>query len=226
MNELERALEAYRSEVKPSAERREAMTSVVLGASPAAAGTTSTVLLAAVGAVLGGAILAVILATRPGPPPEPAPVPPTEPPASTGSMEPASSRDSAAPPEPAAVSTPVVTAAPAVAPAPATAPSSPAPKHARPRTKPAPAVVEDMRLLREAERALERDPAAALKLLRTHATRHPNSPLAPERAALRVLALCSAGKTAQGTTARDAFLKQHPRSPYEPRVKAACVDGD
>lgn len=219
MNELEQALQAYRSEVKPSSQRREALESAVLGATPAAAGALTTVLAVMLGAAIGGSVLAVILAARPETPPSPPPVSAPSELAPRPSV-PAPASAVVEPPPPVVEPTPEVTTAPHPSVGPTRAPS----RSTAPRTDPEP--LEDMRALRKAERLLDTQPSEALRLLRTHASNYPDSPLAPERGALRVLALCNAGKTAQGATARDAFLRAHPRSPYGTRVKAACVDVD
>jgi hypothetical protein len=83
-----------------------------------------------------------------------------------------------------------------------------------------------MRLLREAERLVDTDARRALALLRKHAEDHPDSPLAIERTALRIMALCGAGRISQGSAAKVDFIRAHPASPYLARVEAACASED
>jgi hypothetical protein len=80
----------------------------------------------------------------------------------------------------------------------------------------------EVRLLREAEVALSTDPVHALALLRAHADRFPRTSLPLERRALRILALCATSPDDAAIRERDAFLREHPASPYAARVRAAC----
>lgn len=93
-----------------------------------------------------------------------------------------------------------------------------------PTTEPEPgAPIDDLALIEAAEAALRAGtPAAALALLREHEERFPRAPTAEERAALRVLALCAAGREVEGRGARWAFLREHPRSAYRERIEKAC----
>lgn len=82
---------------------------------------------------------------------------------------------------------------------------------------------DDLGLVEAAEAALRAGaPARALELLRRHEERFPSAPTAEERAALRVLALCAAGREVEGRGARWAFLREHPRSAYRERIEKAC----
>ncbi len=84
--------------------------------------------------------------------------------------------------------------------------------------------LESMRLLRDAERGLETDPAASLRLLERHEQRFPGSTLALEREALTVIALCRLGRTDAGRE-RQRRLSQSPGgSVYAARVRSACGD--
>jgi hypothetical protein len=85
-----------------------------------------------------------------------------------------------------------------------------------------PEELESMRLLREAERRLETDAAASLRLLERHEQRFPGSSLALEREALVVIALCRVGRTDVGRERQRAFLESHGRSAYAARVRSAC----
>ena len=80
----------------------------------------------------------------------------------------------------------------------------------------------EVSLLREAEVALSTDPARALALLRTHAEQFPRTSLPLERRALQALARCATNPDDAAIRERDAFLREHPGSPYAARVRAAC----
>lgn len=84
-------------------------------------------------------------------------------------------------------------------------------------------VTDEMRLLRQAQQRLRDDPPGALELLRRHASTFPHSPLALEREALVVLALCrSHAHREAGRRARTTFLRQHGDSAYAARIRDAC----
>lgn len=80
----------------------------------------------------------------------------------------------------------------------------------------------EVRLLREAEVALSTDPARALALLRKHERQFPKTSLPLERRALQALARCATSPDEAAIRERDAFLREHPASPYAARVRAAC----
>lgn len=82
--------------------------------------------------------------------------------------------------------------------------------------------IESLQLLRAAERELSTDPQRSLIHLRHHATRYPRTPLALERDALMILALCEVGDRAAGLQRKAAFLSEHTNSLYDIRVRAAC----
>ncbi|MCA9713398.1 MAG: hypothetical protein KC468_01750, partial [Myxococcales bacterium] len=69
------------------------------------------------------------------------------------------------------------------------------------------------------------EPARALELLDDHARRFPAGVLVEERAALRVVALCDAGRRADGRAAAGRFLARYPSSALAGRVRAACPAG-
>ena len=129
---------------------------------------------------------------------------------------------------------PVDEVAPTVpAPTPATEPPRSPTKTATPMSRPtkrAPAPTESkaandldsMRLLRQAEKALERDPARSLQLLQRHAREFAESPLTLEREALTVIALCRSGRMDAGRRRQRAFLAAHGGSAYATRVRKAC----
>ena len=109
-------------------------------------------------------------------------------------------------------------------PAPTTADPTPPPRRDSARTAPAPEHDDaklEVRMLRDAEVALAKDPADALRQLKVHATRFPDSTLAVERQALWTLAACATAAS-DAAPRRDAFLASHPGSAYAARIRAAC----
>lgn len=109
--------------------------------------------------------------------------------------------------------------------------SSPAPrKPAEPvdaaepvETPSATSLAEETRLLDRARRALLKNwPKMALGLIREAEERFPNGVLRQERAVLRVMALCDAGRVADGREAIAAFRRAYPRSALRSRVESAC----
>jgi hypothetical protein len=95
------------------------------------------------------------------------------------------------------------------------------PPHADPTPEiPATHLLEESRLLDEARARLkDQDPAAALALLERAEQSFPGGVLAEERHALRIEVL-DAGKDPD-RAAREAehFLREHPASPYVPRIR-------
>lgn len=86
-------------------------------------------------------------------------------------------------------------------------------------------LAEETRLLERAREAVTGNrPKDALALLRDAEAKFPNGVLRQERAVLRVVALCDAGKAPQGRTAAAAFLRAHPRSALRSRVESACPE--
>lgn len=69
------------------------------------------------------------------------------------------------------------------------------------------------------------DDVAALGLLDQHAREYADGALAQERAALRVVALCAAGREDEGRAAAASFLRAHPGSVLAERVRGACEGG-
>jgi len=97
----------------------------------------------------------------------------------------------------------------------------------RPSPKTAVPVPNELGLIRKATGALrDGQPTRALQLLAEHARHHPEGMLAQERQGLRVLALCAAGRQAEGAAARTRFLRAAPRSPLAGRVEDACGGAD
>lgn len=82
----------------------------------------------------------------------------------------------------------------------------------------------ELTLIEAAEAALRAgEPERALGLLRQHEQRFARATTAQERQALRVLALCAAGREAEGRGARWVFLREHPGSAYRERIERACT---
>jgi hypothetical protein len=110
------------------------------------------------------------------------------------------------------------------------APTPAKPSRARPSLSHAPRparVAADLegeaRLLEQADADLRRgDATAALRRLAEHAARYPSGALREEREGVRVVALCRAGRAAEGRAAADRFLARSPRSTLAPRIRAAC----
>jgi hypothetical protein len=98
-----------------------------------------------------------------------------------------------------------------------------APGNTADTAKPTVSVVEEARLLREADTALRMgDAARATALLDEHARTFPNGILAEERDAERVLLLCASGR-AEARAEAQRFLTVHPESPLSERVLASCA---
>ncbi|HEY0139161.1 MAG TPA: hypothetical protein VGB85_33970 [Nannocystis sp.] len=67
------------------------------------------------------------------------------------------------------------------------------------------------------------DPGTALARLDEHRRAHAGGVLARERDALRVTALCDAGRRADSRAAAEQFMRQHPGSMLAERVQGVCV---
>jgi hypothetical protein len=105
--------------------------------------------------------------------------------------------------------------------APVTAAS--APTSAEPSTV---SVVEEARLLREANMALQSgDVRVAMDRLDAHARAFPRGALSEEREVERVSVLCAAGQTAAAREAALLFVAAYPASPLAPRIRASCAGG-
>lgn len=102
-------------------------------------------------------------------------------------------------------------------------------RHTKPNDEPAPApapggtLAAENRLLAQARTALiDGQPEQALVRLGEHARRFPDGILSEERQALRAVALCEAGRDAEGDAAARAFLLEHPHAALAQRVRSAC----
>jgi hypothetical protein len=108
---------------------------------------------------------------------------------------------------------------PARAKAPAPSVNEPAPRPARGTSD----LEGEARLLEQADGDLRRgDANAALSRLGEHAAKYPSGALREEREGMRVVALCRAGRAAEGNAAAERFLARSPRSALASRIRAAC----
>ena len=85
-------------------------------------------------------------------------------------------------------------------------------------------LAEEVRLLRDARSALDREEAAqALRVLNEHEKRFQRGTLYEERLATRVQALCALGLVDGARSAAQELERVAPRSPHLARVRASCV---
>ncbi len=99
----------------------------------------------------------------------------------------------------------------------------PAPAPAAPIERPDPLTAE-VRLLATARRAVDAgDAARALDVLDDHDRQFAYGALAPEAAALRVDALCAAGRTGDAEDAARRFVARFPASPLARRFLSTCA---
>lgn len=81
----------------------------------------------------------------------------------------------------------------------------------------------EVRLLEDADAALRRgDTDTALTRLADHAAKYPSGTLSHEREGVRAIALCRAGRLAEGKNAADAFLSAMQNSSLGSRIRTAC----
>jgi hypothetical protein len=112
--------------------------------------------------------------------------------------------------------TPTATATATGAAARANAPS----RTPRAAAEASPGIADEVRALREARDALQSgDHERALRLLDATAT----GALEEERAAMRAITLCDAGRDAEGRAAAERFLQRWSASPLRERVRARCL---
>lgn len=87
----------------------------------------------------------------------------------------------------------------------------------------APDLEGEAHLLEQADAELRRgDANAALARLGEHAAKYPSGALREEREGMRVVALCRAGRAAEGNAAAERFLARSPRSALASRIRSAC----
>jgi hypothetical protein len=81
----------------------------------------------------------------------------------------------------------------------------------------------EVHLLEDADSALRRgDGAGALAKLNEHASKFPGGALRQEREGMTVVALCQAGRQAEGRAAAERFLTRSSKSALASRIRAAC----
>lgn len=108
-------------------------------------------------------------------------------------------------------------------PAPSARGPSPAPAApAVPLPRSTPAKPDDAALTGAVAALRDDRPGDALRLIASHTAQHPSSSLADMRAALRVEALCAAGRTQEGRSLARAFERAHAGSAALARVRKAC----
>lgn len=94
-----------------------------------------------------------------------------------------------------------------------------------PAPRPGDDLAEENRILGQARRALiDERPERALARLADHERRFPTGVLTEERKALRAVALCEAGRSAEGRAAARLFLREHPRAALAHRVRSSCLE--
>jgi hypothetical protein len=97
-------------------------------------------------------------------------------------------------------------------------------KTASPKTSPRDSVASELALLGKARAALRAgDGAKSLALLDEHARHFAGGQLSAERQAVRVLALCSLGRTPEARQVASQFFTQHPHSPLTQRLHSSCA---
>ncbi|HXX68530.1 MAG TPA: hypothetical protein VEK07_15175 [Polyangiaceae bacterium] len=141
--------------------------------------------------------------------PAPAPGPRSAPPSSVGAAPPAGARSML-------VARPMPPPVGVVAPSPVANPTSAALS--------ADALAAEVHLVGDAQRALRAgDPERSLALLGEYDQRFPAGALGPEAAALRVDALCAAGRASDAEAAARRLETQHPGSPLTRPLASGCA---
>jgi outer membrane biosynthesis protein TonB len=106
---------------------------------------------------------------------------------------------------------------------PAALPASTASAGARTASAGMDALQGELALVRAAHDALRAGrPDVALERMDQHRRDYPNGALAEERDALRVSAICALGRP-DGRSEAQAFLANHPESPFVARIRDACA---
>jgi hypothetical protein len=182
-----------------------------LAASPAAVLGVTVMKLGAAVVVAGGLATAGYVGLRT---PSPKPVPTAPAPAPVQTRLPQAVPNVISESEPRAVETPTPSTAKAHRARPPSAPRA---------TRATPDLEGEARLLEQADADLRRgDPSSALGRLAEHAAKYPDGALREEREGVRVMALCRAGRVAEGRAAAERFFARAPRSTLAARIRAAC----
>lgn len=107
--------------------------------------------------------------------------------------------------------------------APPTVKTKEAESQRRPRPSPAARLAEEAALIKAAKKALASgQPEEALERLARHEKRFPAGELRTERRAVQAMALCQAGRVAEGRAILDAL---DPDAPYRAGIERACEVG-
>jgi hypothetical protein len=86
--------------------------------------------------------------------------------------------------------------------------------------------VAELALLARAQRALRRDPAAALKLAREHKERFGGGNFVQEREMIAIEALFALEDRARALRRGKRFLRAYPSSSHAPRLRELLASGD
>lgn len=137
-------------------------------------------------------------------------------------VEPSPLADPSGDTQPPLVTSTAATSAPVPAPQTSTRPPATSTPRAATSSRPASSLEEEVRLIREAQGALQGgDTRTALRRLDEHERRFPSGMLTLERSGLRSVALCQEGAPGADASAR-AFVERHGGTPMSVRVRAAC----
>lgn len=217
--EERRLLDGYREAAGPSSAQANQLWSRLATPAPAPIAPASTTLRLVLGAALlaGATTIGLSLVDRGGPPSPPVT-------ATRGESNHDARVSSVAPAIPPAMTQPASTEQPS-----AVEPTHVAPTRATTRVeRPVRGgLTEELALLERARIAIGRgDHDGALAALAEHERSFARGELGEERRALRVLALCSGGNTAQGRAEARSFLVDHPSAALAARIRTACELGD
>ncbi len=87
-------------------------------------------------------------------------------------------------------------------------------------------IAQEVAQLDVARRSLSAgDPGASLRTLDEYEQRYKGGMLHQEATLLRIEALAAAGDLGSARRVADRFLRDHPRSPHEQRIRALVSDG-
>lgn len=100
---------------------------------------------------------------------------------------------------------------------PAASPTSPAPAHID--VHPELLLADEIAILDEARRSIEKDPSQTLRVLDRYAQRFPQGDLAPEALVLRIEGLVRTARLDSAEALARAYLVQNPSSPHARRIR-------
>jgi len=102
-------------------------------------------------------------------------------------------------------------------------PTNPAPSPATSGSSSAVTLTREARALADVQRALREGRSAdALLMLASQSREFAGGALGQEREAARIVALCGAGRVAEGRAAAERFLTTNPGSPVAARIRTSC----